>query len=287
MKQSFILLCVTLLSVTSVWSQKAGFYGKKAFIEFSGTGAAPLINNWYNGDFNYFEKSGSGVVYAKDRFNGGFQGGVGIVLKQDVAFGFTTGLFYSNAPGPQTLYYYDPIDDEFNGVNVKHENLKIRSLTFMPTLHFTFDKSAILPAGLTHEIGFGFVRTKVIESDYAFQGAHDNYYNNLNYNGNSYDLNEFMDSVYAESGEHFDYNQSYNGYTFMYGFKMRTPIGKQLMINYGIRYTLNLASKKQVFDFSNTIDSYETALTYQIVDNVRITRLRSICSLQVGLTYLF
>ncbi|OGS87523.1 MAG: hypothetical protein A3E30_09120 [Fluviicola sp. RIFCSPHIGHO2_12_FULL_43_24] len=270
-----------MLPVASTWSQKTGFYGKKAFVEFSGTGALPLINNWY-ADYNYYEKSGAGVVEGKDRFNAGFYGGIGIMADPNVAFSFTAGLSYFNANGPQSLYYQD--GDDFNVISVNHENLKIRSLTFMPIMHFATNKSTILPAGFSHEIGFGFVRTKVLENDYSFEGSDYNG-NQVNYNGKTYDLHDFMDSVVSVNGDYIDYTKAYKGYTLMYGLKMRTPVGKQLMINYGIRYTINIAPRD--YRFNSTPNSYDIALNDQIAGSVRSTRLRSFCALQLGLTYLF
>lgn len=283
MKQSLILLCIILLSVAFSWSQKTGFYGKKAFVELSGTGALPMVNNWFAA-YNYYEKSGSGVSGGKDRFNAGFHGGIGILVNQNVAFSFTAGLSYFNAAGPETMYFYDPIGKDFNAIYVNHENLKIRSMTLMPVMNFTTNKSTILPSGFSHELGFGFVRTKVLEDDYAFEGS-DYSQDEVDYNGKTYDLHEFMDSVSSVNGDFIDYAHSYKGFTLMYGLKMRTPIGKQLMINYGIRYTVNFASKD--FSFNSTPSSFETALNDQIANSVRLTRLRSICSLQLGLTYLF
>jgi len=287
MKQSIILLCIAILTTVSVLGQNSGFYGKKLFVELNGTGALPLINNWTQ-YYEYYEKSGTNnLINGKDAVNGGFYGGIGVTMKKDVALSFTAGFSYFNTIGPKTLYYDDPSSDYFNTISVNHENLKIRSLTLMPVLHFTTNKSTILPAGFTHEIGLGIVRTKVLKRDYVFEGSDSYYGDQISYNGKYYTINDFMDSVVSVNGDYIDYSQAYKGFTVMYGLKMRTPISKQLMINYGFRYTLNVVTSGQKFGFNSNPTSYGTALNYQISDAVRSTRLRSLCALQLGLTYVF
>jgi hypothetical protein len=287
MRQSFILLCIALLSTVAALGQTSGFYGKKLFVELNGTGSLPLINNWKH-FYDYYEKTGSNnLINGKDAVNGGFYGGIGIAMKQNVALSFTAGFSYFNTVGPHTLYFVDPNDNDLDPISVNHENLKIRSLTLMPVLHFTTNKSTILPAGFTHEIGFGVVRTKVMKSDYVFEGSDSYYGDQINYNGNYYDLHDFMDSVVSVNGDYIDYSQVYKGFTVMYGLKMRTPVSKQLMINYGFRYTLNVVSSGQEFGFNSNPTSYETALNYQLSDAIRSTRVLSVCSLQLGLTYVF
>ncbi|HLP54899.1 MAG TPA: hypothetical protein VK151_07715 [Fluviicola sp.] len=281
MKQSLIILGLAALSTVSAWGQSTGFYGKKAFVEFSGLGSMPLLINMFS-NYDYYVKRGSGLTTGKDRFNGGFTGGVGIQINPEAAISFNFGLSYLNTVGPEALYF--PTGDNFYSVYVNHENLTIRSMTLMPVLHFASNKSTIMPAGFSHEIGFGFVRTKVLERDYVFTGS-DDYGNEFYYNGDYHNINEFMDSVVSVNGDYIDYGQTYKGFTIMYGIKMRTPVSKQLMINYGIRYTYNIASNN--FQYNVTPNSYEKALNNEIENSIRATRLRSFISLQLGLTCLF
>lgn len=282
MKKLMILLWIPLLSIQSAVGQNKGYYGKKAFLEVTGLGSFPLINNWSN--YGYYVKSGTGLVEGNDKFNAGVRCGLGFVVDPKVAISMTVDMSFLNTEGPGTMYYYDPVSDNFNQLSVKHENLKIRSLTFMPIVNFSTSGKGIIPAGFSHEIGIGYVRSKVMRDDYAFQLANDQ--NEIDYNGQTYDFSQFMDSVISVNGSHIDYSRASGGIMFMYGIKMRTPIKKQLLLNYGIRYTVNYVPPS-LYVFFSSPSSFSTALNDDIADNIRQTRLRSFCSLQLGLTYLF
>jgi hypothetical protein len=78
-----------------------------------------------------------------------------------------------------------------------------------------------------------------------------------------------------------NYENKYSGMTFLYAFNIRTPLSKSLMINYGIRYTLNL---KNMF-----VTDIGTDQKYYPEDEVRTDlkrmRLTNVLSFNLGLTY--
>lgn len=285
MKKLIILLCIAILSMTTVMGQDKGYYGKKAFVEVTGLGAIPLINNW-GSDYGYYVKSGSTIINGKDKFNAGFNVNVGIAMNSQNALSFSAGYSYFNIEGPTNLYYYEPQNNSFQSIPVKFENLKVRSLVLMPIIQFSTSKHAMLPVGFSHELGFGIVRSKVLDNDYQYIG-NANQDGSFYHNGDSKDVVEFMDSVSSVNGDLINYDQVYKGFILMYGLNIRTPLSKQLAIHYGMRYTLNLVANNQWYDYNGPINSYESALFDQIANSTRTTRLRSICSLQLGLTYVF
>ena len=260
------------------WGQSRGFYGKNKFAEFSLTGCIPVFSNLKD----FYVKSGDGVVEGNDFVNGGFNGLVGIAINPTFALSLSTSMWYSNANGPGVLYYFHEGSNDESSVLVDHENLDIRTLSFMPIIEFT-GKSGLLPMGISHSIGIGFNRSWVKEKSYAYESDNDFYSN-----GNKVDFHEFMDSVVAVNGPYIDYRERYKDKTLMYALKIRTPISKKMMITYGFRYTLNAERLLDVFGVSySTITSYETALKQQITTSIKATRVRSIVSLQLGLTYVF
>lgn len=276
--QQAIVWILFVLTSSYSWGQSGGFYGKNKFAEFSLTGCIPVFAN----SKDFYVKSGSGVVEGNDYVNGGFNGLVGIAVKPTFALSLSTSLWYSNANGPGVLYYFHEGSNDESSVLVNHENLDIRTLSFMPIIEFT-GNSGLLPMGISHSLGLGFNRSWVKERAYAYESKYDFYSN-----GDKVDFNEFMDSVVAVNGPYIDYKERYKDKTLMYALKIRTPISKKMMITYGFRYTLNAKRLLDVFGVSySKITSYETALKEQISSSINATRVRSIVSLQLGLTYVF
>lgn len=285
MKNWIILPWVALLSMTTGFAQVKGYYGKKAFVELNGLGAVPVINN-LSADYGYFVKSGKTLITGKDKFNAGFNVNVGITMNYQSAISFNVGYSYFNMEGPTNLYYYEGSNNSFQAIPVKFENLRVRSLVLMPVLQISTSRSAMTPVGFSHELGFGIVRSKVLDKDYRYIG-NANSDGSFYHNGAYKDVIEFMDSVSLENGSLINYDQVYKGFVLMYGINMRTPVSKQLAIHYGLRYTVNLVTNNQWYDYNGKIKSFESALFDQIANSMRITRMRSIISLQLGVTYVF
>jgi hypothetical protein len=139
----------------------------------------------------------------------------------------------------------------------------------MPKLTFT-KEGGLLPIGLNHEIGIGYTRTKIVDKDYNFK---------IN-SGSEYLSAE--DSVKIDT-HYADYNEKYGGMTFMYAFKIKTPISKKIMINYGLRYTLNLKS----FSFKSSGSSQYVQSAADMARNIGKKRVLNFLTFNLGLSYAF
>lgn len=286
MKNSILVLVLLVFQVGNVsWAQKGGLYGKTRFVEFSLVGNSPIINNVTNKNGFYVNSGSNSLVAGSDRFNGGFYGAIGIAPRRNFAISLSGGLSYSNSVGPNQIFYPDSYS--YNGYSsfyVNHENLSIRTMTIMPILHFGGSRE-LLPVGLSHELGVGYSSSSVVEKDYIVRadGGYA-YVNNQMYT----DIPKLIDSIVAVNGSYINYDQKYKGFVLMYGLKFRTPLNKRLMLNYGIRYTVNFVNNEGYNTYSTPNNyTYDNALFAQIISQIRRTQLRNLLSLNIGLTFAF
>jgi hypothetical protein len=280
MKNILIIVCY-LITATQVTAQsvKGGLYGKTRFVEFSANGNYCMLSS-FRQPFEYYKTNSSNtLVSGKDNFNYGFQLGVGITVKKNVAINLQSGIWFSDVAGPSSIYggnYTYP---------VRHENLNVRTLSFLPVINIA-EKSALLPVGFSHEIGIGYTVSQIVEKDYVYQ-PREQYTYIFDNNTNQYISTKYiLDSLEAKNGSFIDYSKKYKGFTAMYGLKFRTPIGKNLLINYGLRYTLNLVGSTE--DGYNSSNDYGSATSYETIRyHIRKAHFRNVLSLNVGVTYAF
>jgi hypothetical protein len=164
---------------------------------------------------------GNGLIMKKDLFDYGFRFTLGRSGKKNTGFSFEVGYSFTNLPTRERSYLAD-----YSSLSYKHERLDVRTWSFMPKIEFT-SKGGTLPVGLNHQIGFGITTSKILEREYNYQV--------FNYSG---DLTQ--EEIDSFSKNLLNYDNKYSGLTFLYAFNIRTPLSKSLMINYGIRYTLNV-----------------------------------------------
>lgn len=277
----FFFIIFILISHFS-FTQDAGFFGKKNVVSINGLGAIPLIQNFFNGPDSYspyFKNKNGKLTPAKDLFNGGFSIGYSHAFTHNFGLGFDFVSFYSNTEGPVVGLYTEYIPDygydNYISVNLDHEALSIRTLTFLPKIEFQINSNE-LPIGIVNQFGIGYSTTKVIEKDYIYTIT---YPNPDNYNG-------------LENKRVFDEKATYNGITIMYAFNVRTPISKSLLINYGIRYTLNYTFGGESISGIIPGSSANQSSNY-LIDDVEMSniigknRLANVISLNLGLSYLF
>ncbi|MCF8416468.1 MAG: hypothetical protein K9G40_09510 [Crocinitomicaceae bacterium] len=247
----------------SVISQNTGLYGKRTFIEVNTVSNMPIFS-WLLYDNKGYSASGAGnsLIQKKDLFDYGFRLSIGRSGKKNTGFSFEVGYSFTNLATPE----YASLED-YTSVSYKHERLDVKTFSFMPKIEFT-SKGGTLPVGLNHQIGFGISSSKIIEKDYNYQV--------FNYAGQL--TNE---EVASFSKNLVNYENKYSGMTFLYAFNIRTPLSKSLMINYGIRYTLNL---KNMF-----VSDIGTDQKYYPEDEVRTDlkrmRLTNVLSFNLGFTY--
>lgn len=233
-----------------------------------------------SGQPNY-KKSGSGLKNGNDQFDMGINIALSHAFSGKFGMGFEYAMLFGNVKAP-TNGYYNSYDSNGSGnsysLNIMHEQLSIQTHVFMPKIEYTMLGSE-LPLGINNQFGIGFTSTKVVEKEYISIIDLPNYIDPIDSAGilNQETIN------YAKA-------QSINGLTIMYAFNIRTPISKNFMINYGIRYNLNLTfdpSKNnsnfyKSSDFVNYL--YEPST---VINAVRSKRIASIISLNLGLTYVF
>lgn len=270
------LLIITSLLFLSYYSrsQNTGLYGKRTFVEINSTSNIPIFS-WLWAERNQYKASGVGstMYQTLDKLNYGIHGVVGRSGKKNVGFSLEFGYDFQNIAGPDYLYDAITYTDEWGYENsyslyMKHERLDVRTITIMPKLEIT-KKGGTLPVGLNHQIGLGYTISSIKEKDYVYTITE----------GEQYLTGE--DSVNFEKNL-INFDQKYKGFTLLYAFNVRTPISRSLMINYGIRYTLNLRNFGQFIP--NSTHYYSE---YDIKKDIGRTRALNFLTFNIGLTYAF
>lgn len=139
----------------------------------------------------------------------------------------------------------------------------------MPRVEFT-SNNGLLPIGLSHQIGFGFTRTKVLQKDYDRT-----LFISTDSNGDGPILDNFDEDFYNYT------NKAFKGIVLMYTLNVRTPINKFMMITYGIRYNLNYGTE---LAFLSSDDGFYLSRTDAYVQS-RSRRLLSVISLNLGMSF--
>jgi len=270
MKFLFIAL-FTLFFNNLLISQNTGLYGKRTFIEFNTVSNMPVFS-WLLSSSDGYSSSGAGnsLTLKKDLFDYGFRFVIGRSGTKNAGVSLEFGYGFSNLSAPKYIRktYIDQWGYEnTTSIDIRHERFDVHTISFMPKIEFT-SKGGTLPVGLNHQIGLGFSSSKIIERDYKYQI--------LNYYG------AFTNEEVASFSKNIvDYEQSYKGITILYAFNIRTPITKSLMINYGIRYTLNLRN-----NFVSEIGTDQYYYPKDAVrEDIRRSRLSNLLSFNLGLTY--
>jgi hypothetical protein len=259
MKKALLLLLTSFMFV-QLQAQNSGFYGHKGYVEVNGMGCWPLLarSGWFGETYDGTLRT------KKDEFNSGFNIGAGYAVKRNLMIGLETGLWSFNVAGPEYLYVYDAFGYSY-GMSIRHEMLDVRTFSVMPT--FTFGgKKGLLPVGLNHQVGVGYTNTKVLKKDYKYRSGDNSY------------TQEQLDNMNEENGGFVDYKNNYTGFTAAYTLKVRIPVSKSVMINYGLRYTLNLTSQ-------NTKSAGDGKMASEdLYREIRAARFRSVITFNLGIT---
>jgi hypothetical protein len=268
----------SLIITLAVFSQKDyGFYGQKAMVQLEGLANYPffsnLITNAISGEPTY-RVSGGKLVESKDRFNYGFRVTLGYAIKRNIALLFEVGQDYSNA-GPESNSV-----TEISGLSQvisKHEILNVVTTSFIPKIEFATSKS-LLPMGIGHQIGFGIANSKVIEKNYSYEIQTDD----SNTGNNIYATVKYGDNPTDVDPINLGELTAIKKYVLIYALSVRTPLSKNLLLNYGVRYTLHLGKNTVSKTYSGNNDY--TSATLQTVSR---HRLGSIINANIGVCYTF
>jgi hypothetical protein len=275
MKFYLLFIASFVVSLFTFGQKNNGYYGHKGFIQVESVMSYPLFSNLsvLNDSYNPYSASNNMLVAKKDNFNIGFRITAGYAIKRNIALSFEYGQDYSSVYPSQDIYVYDNFGLGY-GYQVEHEMLDITTNVFIPKIEFGTSKS-LLPMGLSHQIGFGISYSKVKEKDYLYRYV--DYFGYLPYTHYSTSSTD-LDPI------NFSNLKSLKRYVILYALSMRSPITKNLMIHYGLKYTLNVGKKQSYNSYSNNSNEYFTS---EIMQSVARQRLYSFMSVNIGLTYAF
>lgn len=255
-------------------SQNTGLYGSRTFIEINSTSNMPIFS-WFMDDNDQYKPTGVGnnLMLSTDKINYGISGVIGRSGKKNVGVSLEFAYAFQNIAGPRYLPDFGEYTDQWGYISsysiyMVHERLDVRTLTIMPKLEFT-NKGGTLPVGLNHQIGIGYTVSTVKKKDYIyrlFDGSE---------NLTDADSANFKNNI-------INYDQQYKGITLLYAFNIRTPLSKHLMINYGIRYTLNVRNLGQYIPSSSYY--YDEDL---IKRNIGRMRMLNFLTFNIGLSFAF
>lgn len=277
-----IILIISALCLSGLAnSQTFGYFGKKNSLSINGNGSIPIIYWYTKREYTNYKRSGNTLSQGNDAFDYGMNIAYTHCFSGSFALGFEYDLLFGNVKAPQsgTYFVYDANGgyDYYAYFDMKHEQLSIRTNVFMPKIEYTFTGSQ-LPFGINNQLGIGYSTTKVLEKDYLYKVSN----------------NDIAADSNLVSNKMIEYDElnAIKGITIMYAFNIRTPLSRSLMINYGIRYTLNLTfSPESTLGLSTLNDNQSNSKYYtnynEIKNLVGGKRISSIMNLNLGLTYVF
>lgn|SRR5574343_321431 len=279
MKTIITLSLLSFLVAFTGYSQKTkvknnGYYGKRTFFDLSTVISVPLFSNVFT-DNTAYKKSSSSLSQGKDYFNYGFRISIGHASKRNFAVLFEYGQDYSN------IYPDNYIQNDYSGAfnyvyaNIKHQMMDVKTNIFMPKLEFA-TKNSLLPMGLSHQIGLGYSKSKIALHEYTYLLTGEDE-NGVPFSGGykTYDAKDQNNQLFNSKRI-----QPVNKFIILYALNLRSPISKSLMINYGIRYTLQFG---RFNSYANSGD--ETYLDEtELVRLISRQRSFSFMSFHIGLT---
>lgn len=270
-----LVLSIALLGYNCS-GQDFGFFGKKNIISVNGLGNVPLIYMFANNGTTTYKKNGSKLQEGKNLFDYGMNVSFSHAFSGKFALGFEYALNFAKCNGPSAgeIDYENNNSYYFGTVNFEHEQLSIRTMTYMPKIEYSM-LGEQLPFGINNQFGIGFSSTKIIEKNYAVEQVQQ----------------EFQDPIIAtifNSKNVFNPKmKNLNGITVMYGFNVRTPISKNLLINYGIRYTLNASLDFDVINGNAQTESNYYVSEFDMNRLLIRKRITSVLAFNIGINYVF
>lgn len=288
MKIRLIQILIINLFINYSYSQNnEGYFGKKMYISFENIMHSPILYNVFS---EATCKVDNNLNPKRDWFNWGFRIDYGYILKRNKAISFETGIdyfqIYPNDGVQNYNCYYNTFNKSDNPLamsyGVKQEPFDIRSFIFIPKLELAI-KNALLPLGLTHQIGLGFSSSKVKERVYNTKAQTSvpiyQFGSVIGYNISD-STNHYQKYVYD-----FSNTKPMINYILVYAIGIRAPISKNLMIHYGIRYTLNFH-----WFIPTVLTDYYNPYFYNHSEMRKLIakeRGVSILNFNLGLTYVF
>jgi len=269
LKKTVLIFFLFFTISSAVAQEKEGYFGARNFVTVESLLYTPLIYNLRNSsDEN--SKYDKNLNPASDNFNGGFRASFGRIIERNFALCLEAGIDFSNI--------YADINPSVLGIqfiDFPISKLNIQTYSILPKIEFATTNS-LLPLGFSHQIGVGFSNSKLTKKDYNFNsgGTYDDNGAGVLINYHEYIKSHLYDYASAKS---------IKMYTFLYALSMRVAISKNLLFNYGFRYTLHVKNDKY---FQQDSQDYLLQLT-DMKERVYKQSTSNLITLNFGLTYAF
>lgn len=268
-----IVICLSLLLVQTVFGQNSGYFGKKNVFDFSINLQNATFANLRastNAENKLLKQEGSFLTPTKDRLDWGFRFNYSRTLKRNLAIGVEFGYDYFSVQRNPKRFEYSSGDYYFQKIDVS-------SLSIMPKIEFT-TAGGLLPMGISHQIGFGVRMVKPVEKDYSIAFT-ENYL---------LGVPDFLVPIDQTLTQYTTYtSKPIRGYTLMYAINLRSPLTKSLLLNYGLRYTLNFMPKTFESSYYMQQPSDLRLSESELREIVRSRKQFSFIQAFIGLSYAF
>jgi len=261
--QKINLLILSLLIINLSFSQQKnkGYFGKKFYVQIDGLFNIPVFYNLASlGDIEHNRVNGTNFENKPHWINYGYRLSAGFNFRRNIGFGIEIGndrSYVAPLPGFNSSSYYN------------HEILNISTFSFIPKFEFAHD-NALLPMGLSHQIGIGMEWSSIINKDYMYNYGFGS--SNVLYSDPLAIDKPFNDIKSIPSAKR---------YVLMYDLTMRNPISKSVFITYGFKYALRASVLNQEEDFV-LLKNYRGYLS-----QINRQRNLSLITFHLGVTFAF
>jgi len=230
-KNVLILIYITFMSYCTYSQDNTGYYGKRTFIEASITAHSPLFYQLLFSNIEGYELSFSGNSLQEKRnwFHVGYRASFGRAMKSNM--GLAVELGYDKIVLNQRLL----LSGDYENPYLKHESFEVNSLLVMPRIEIS-GRNGLLPNGVVHQIGVGVTINSIVRKNYLVDHGS---YKTGGPNGDPED-EELLFTNHKLEG-------NVKLCQLMYALKIRKPLTKFLMLNYGFRYTIDFGLKPSGF----------------------------------------
>jgi hypothetical protein len=248
-----------LLFFKQAYTQHNGYLGRKTFIGADVRLFVPLLYNRQVDENQKYKSDGTTFKDARNLLTYGFNLTLGRAVDRNLAF-LIQGSFLN--------YKVANTDDFITNYSspIRSTYYQAQSFGIMPIIEIS-GEDGLLPIGLSHQIGLGFYRHKIVDMPYLIwvNGA----------NG--------IETLSSESTPFFDYEKQIKSYTFMYKLNLRIPLSRKLLYNFGIRYNANFT------EFISGLNSAQDDILFnhaRMGQMMRAAQSRNIIAFETGISFM-
>lgn len=273
-----LIICINFLYTGfSQTQKKEGYFGYKRFASIETVCNIPVLYAGLNESGKKYNKH---LERKADLFNYGYRLEIGQIINRHFSFVLETGIDCFSIYMPSGVSNYSTMTssniyyttNSTIELGVKQEMVDVRTYSIMPKIELA-SKNALLPMGISHQLGLGFSRSRIVEKDYTSLVTSNS---SQIINPNQYYKDHFYD---------YDAKAPIKNYTLLYSVNLRTPISKRLMLNYGFRFTYNFHNLFKIDNYANSNPYFYTANEMRRLVNKE--RAATILNFKLGLSYVF